>query len=204
MPNTSATGGYLSPETTPAPTEGTGLEDALQALFAGVTGLAGSLVRPRFQLEPPPQPSIATNWLAFGVTAIRPDDDAYQEQLDAGRMRLIRHEQLELLCTFYGPAGQAYLTRLRDGLEVAQNREALYLLGIGLVRFSDPVRVPELANERWLERWDVNLTLRREVRREYPVLHFLGARGTIEANRAEETLVQDWQAGVEYVEPVEP
>jgi hypothetical protein len=56
--------------------------------------------------------------------------------------------------------------------------------------FGQIVHAPELVNERWWNRADATLTLRREVRREYPILTFLAAIGTVEAA----TIPQDFDS----------
>lgn len=191
MPNTSATGGYLTPTT--GPVDDQALRRFLQAMIVGVTGLTGPMVRPLWQKNPPPIPSIDTDWIAFGVVEQRPDANPYYKQKTSSG-ELIRHEEIDVRCSAYGPACQAYTGRLREALYLAQNRGNLYLAGMGLVGFSKTTHVPDLINDRWFERADITMTLRREIRREYPVLNFVAAQGTIKANRATETLSMNWSA----------
>ena len=76
---------------------------------------------------------------------------------------------------------------------LSQNREQLFSVGMGLVGFSDSVHVPDLVNDRYFDRTDITMTLRREIIREYPILHFLGANGQIIANRELNTLTENWE-----------
>lgn len=191
MSNTSATGGYLTPGMI-APDEDQTLRRFLQRLLSGVTGLVGDMVRPMWQTNPPPVPAIDVNWLAFSVDNQRPDANPYQRQTDDDGMLLVRHEDLDLRCIFYGPNCQKNANLLRDGLYVAQNRERLFLAGVAVVGVSDTMHVPELINDRYFDRADITISMRREIRRDYQVLHFLGAAGTVEANREEALITEDW------------
>lgn len=178
MPNTSATGGYLQPASTATPVADLDLDLVVQALVAGVTGLPGDRVRPRWQPTQPRMPEITVDWCAVGVTVTDTERGTAYINHDGtaeGHDDLVRHEQLEVLASFYGPSAVRNAALLRDGLQIAQNRAALDTQGMAFVE-AGPVRtVPELVNEQWLRRCDLSLTLRRVVRREYPVLNILSA-----------------------------
>ena len=182
MPNTSATGGYLADVTPPA--EGVALRRFIGELLRGVTGLPGDMVRPSWQENPPPMPAYGTDWLAYGVTARRVEaGDPWQaERADGSGSYLRRHESLDVQVTAYGANAEGILAALRDGLDVAQNREQLFLANVTVVECGQIIHAPELVNERWWNRADMTVTLRREVRREYPILHFVGADAKIVAD----------------------
>lgn len=177
MPNTSATGGYIQPASVAAPNEDAELDAILQQMVAGVTGLAGSLVRPRWQPIAPRIPEAGVDWCAFGVTRITSDDNAavLHDGAQDGSDGLVRHEDLELLATFYGPQAGRFAAMLRDGLHIAQNREGLWAKGVGFVKADEMRTVPELINQQWVRRVDLPVYLRRIVRRTYPVLNILSA-----------------------------
>jgi len=181
MPNTSATGGYLDPATNPLDDDA--LVDFLQAVVAAISGLPGALVRPRFQEEPPNLPKRGTTWAGVGLGDQESDIMGHVEHdptigTDGGDV-LRTHETLQILCSFYGPQARARAHQLADGLKVAQNREVLTLAGMGLQSVGRMIQTSELIKERWLARTDVTVTIRREIRREYPVLSLLSASGTI-------------------------
>ena len=67
--NTSQTPGYLTPTSGPLTEEE--LQDVLTAMVAGITGLPGKMVRPRWQPKPPKQPEHNIPWCAVGI----PDED---------------------------------------------------------------------------------------------------------------------------------
>ena len=192
----SSTGGYLV-ETGVAPLNDQTLRRFLHSVITGVTGLDDDLVRQSWAENPAPVPSISVDWVSFGIISQRPDNAPYQGQTDDDYSVMQRHEELEVYCIFYGPNSQAYSTILRDGLYLSQNREQMYLVGMGLVGFSDSQHVPELINDRYFDRTDITMTLRREIRREYPILHFLGSYGDIIANREITTLTETWDVPVE-------
>jgi hypothetical protein len=185
MPNDSSTGGYLLPAATPAPIEDDALDDFLGDVVGAITGLdRDNYVRPRWQLDPPNLPARNVNWVGVGVINRKADTYAV-ERWDpdaangAGAQTLVRHESLEVLCSFYGAACQKNGANLRDGLAVAQNREALFLAGMALTETSDLTKAPEMIKSAWYQRADLTVYFRREIRREYPVLTLLSARGTI-------------------------
>ncbi|MDT6960144.1 hypothetical protein QTN24_01420 [Cupriavidus sp. SZY C1] len=176
MANTSATGGYLAP-TAPVPLEDDALDDLLQELVAGVTGLPGAMVRPRWQTTVPKHPEPSENWCAIGVNRQANDaSPAIQHDGDGdGSDDYIRHQEIDLLCSFYGPAGKGYAQRLADGMSIPQNSEQLALSGMKFVRASDIQPAPALINQQWNRRYDLTLTLRRKITRTYPVLNLLEA-----------------------------
>jgi hypothetical protein len=187
MPNSSATGGYLTQ--TSSSIDGQALRRFLQSVIVGVTGLNATLVRPMWQQNPPPIPSIDVDWCGFAIMTQRPEKGAFHEQLDAGGATLLRHEELDLLCAFYGPNCLVNAGLLRDGLElIAQNREQLFLAGMGVNGFSDITHAPELVNDQFFDRADITMTIQREIRRSYDILHFVGASGNVTANRDIESL----------------
>ena len=177
--NTSATGGYLVPVTSTP--DGPVFEDQVQAVIVGISGLAGPLVRPRWQEDPPPQPSKTTTWCALGITNTTPDDNVVitHDPTDQGRDVLHRHEIVEMLASFYGPERQVTASRARDGLHVPQNREWMLVNNMGLVSADDVKSAPELVNGQWIERSDLVFVLRRRVERSYRVLNVLSAAGTV-------------------------
>jgi len=180
----SATGGYLAPTT--APVDDDVLALFMQTVIVGITGLAGNLVRREWQVEAPVQPAITVNWCAFGITTTDVDDYPYMRQnYTAGEppvenADLITHESFDMACIFYGPQAQGYAKRLRDGLTVAQNREAMAAVGIAYTGPQQLIHTPELINDRWWNRCDITLTFNREISRRYDILSFLEAYGSID------------------------
>jgi hypothetical protein len=176
----SSTGGYLRP-TTEAPPYDIDLDEVLQGVVVGMTGLPDDLVRPRWQPIQPRQPNQDEDWCAVGVTAILPDGNPAISHKSAGEGSsvLTRHEVLETLASFYGPTARSYAAMFRDGLYVSQNREQMFFNGMGLIDV-DPIRsAPELLNQNWRRRYDVAFRFRRRVDRTYAILNVLQAAGTI-------------------------
>jgi hypothetical protein len=183
--NTSATGGYLQPAFSPAPLEDAALYEFLQAAVVGITGLDGTLVRPRWQAEPSLLPTEGTAWCSIGVTDREADTYAYLGAFpdNAAGYAMQRHEEFTLLCSFYdlGYNGQAdtLAALLRDGLTIPQNQETLGGGGIFLVSDTDLTPVPVLLKQRWQYRVDLAVRMRRQIDRNYPVLTLRSAQGTV-------------------------
>lgn len=190
MSNTSATGGYLAP-TGPAPLDGAALTDAIQAAIAGITGLQGAFVRPRWQPKPPNQPAVGTDWCAFGIISRQADDypAIVHDGAGDGSDQMQRHETADVLASFIGPNCQTFAMTLRDGLYLPQNLEALQAAGITLLDVGQMLAVPDLINQQWVNRCDLPVRLRRQIDRTYPVLNILSASGPIQS----ETTTQPWK-----------
>lgn len=173
----SSTGGILSPADAPAPAQDADLDALLQSAIASITGLPGSLVRPRWQPTMPKQPEASVDWCALGVTSSDPDAGPSIEHISAGdgTDRYARHEELELLASFYGPHASAFASRLRDGLAIPQNMETLHANDIGFVECGKARTVPDFVNQTWIRRVDMLVRFRRKVTRIYAVRNVLAA-----------------------------
>jgi hypothetical protein len=158
-------------------------------IIAGVTGLANDRVRQAWQATPAPVLPIETDWAAFAVVQQSGDFDSYLSENDTGLTANVRRDEVvDVLCTFYGPNCQRSAALLSDGLQLSQNRAAMQSVGAGLVGFSPTVHAPELFNDRYIDRVDTTMTLRRQILRAYPILSFLAAYGDVET----ETESQQW------------
>ena len=181
--NTSATGGYII-EVPPSPPGVHEIAAGLQQMIVALTGLPGSLVRPRWQRMPPTQPDPETTWASIGVTRVEADAYPYITHDGAAQLvgtegkgvdRMQRHLTVSVLATFYGPEAELCAGSVRDGLYMNQNWEPLASLGLKLRDFRDLARNAELINQQWVDRFDVLLELRQQIDRVYPVLNIEGA-----------------------------
>lgn len=193
MPNTSSTGGFLQPASSPAPLEGALLLRFFQQIIVGITTLDGTMVRPYWQAEPPNVPEQGEAWAAFKIARRPSDEYPFIGRLpyapEDGADHLQRHEELNVLVTFYdtgstgvndqGSLADYYAALLRDGLAVPQNREPLFLAGMGLTKMGDVVVVPEILKKRWQYRVDFEFSVNRQIDRSYPVNTIVSATGTI-------------------------
>lgn len=182
MTAASATAGYLLPEADgPQPLEGGPFVKFMQAIVVGITGLDGSKVRPRWQAMTPNLPPADESWAAIGIVHTTPDTFAVElhDPEDEGTSELQRHEVIELLASFYGPQADAYAALLRDGLQIAQNREVFLRNAAALVDTGEAITAPVLTKNVWQNRVDMRITVRRQVRRVYRVFNLLSANGVI-------------------------
>ncbi|USS43719.1 hypothetical protein NFI99_04520 [Burkholderia glumae] len=178
--NDSSTGGYLAPTVNVPPDEDNALDDLVHDLIAGVTALPPDLVRPRWQTTVPEQPAPDANWCAFGVSDQAPDVNPVIQHNGTGdgSDTYIRHQGIEVACTFYGPNAKGYAQRLADSLAIPQNREALGVNDMAFVGVSGIRTAPDFVNQQWIRRYDITVTLRRKITRTYPVLNLLSASAT--------------------------
>ena len=177
MANDSSTGGYLSPVAPSSAPFDASLDAVLQQVVVGITGISGSLVRPRWQAVVPKQPEPGTNWCAIGVSGIEPADYPAEAHDGSGNGSDTQQawEGLSVLASFYGPDAMANASLLKRGLYVAQNREPLQAAGIDVVDAGTITAAPDLVNQQWIRRYDLPIRLRRKVETRYPILNIASA-----------------------------
>ena len=164
--NTSASGGYLRLSPSKTRTE---LEDIIQELIVGITGLAGALVRPAKPAISASQPAQNVDWAVFDISRRTSPNYAQLEHKSddngngggEGYSVLHLHEDFTVLVSFMGPGAENFAVSLRDGLHIKQNREALFLENIAFVEAGELVFVPEFIKTDWRARTDLSLSFRR-------------------------------------------
>ena len=113
------------------------LEDFCQQFIAGIAGMPGEVVRPRWQgPDVPNLPPYGTDWVAVGITRKRPIGiygATIHQNPEPGTDLMQRHEEFDLLCSFYGPNADVYSSSLHDGLMIWQNKSELRLVGMAFV-----------------------------------------------------------------------
>lgn len=171
--------GYLAPSSSQGLPGGLTLTQFIQSVIVGVSGYTGTLVRPKWQVAPPKQPDIGTDWIAFGLQIVGKDKYAYTGIQPDETYEFQRHERLEIQVAFYGPNAQENISLFQDGFQIQQNLEAMLLANIGYTDVSQILRGPDLVNERWIDRYEMTLYLTRQVQRTYPILSFASVVGTI-------------------------
>lgn len=170
----SSTGGYLvSTETA------FNVEHFFHDLIMGLTGIDKTLVRPRWQPNAPVMPTSNTDWCAFGVTELLSDDTAYLSKNAVNTADIIRHERYSVLCSFYGSNARDNIRKIRGGLEIGQNREVLFNNNFGYTTCSIATHSPELINDIWNDRYDIEFQFAREVIKAYNILDIISVQGTI-------------------------
>jgi hypothetical protein len=182
-PKTSATGGFILPSPQPPELDttppGLNFVQFVQQLLVGLSELPGNLVRPEWQIEPPKQPDLAVNWLAFGLGSAEADFNAFVTTGADGVSSLQRNELIPIRVSVYGPDAYDIVALVRDGFQLTQNLASLRQANVGYAYESPAVHMPDLYNERWYNRWIIEIFVRRQILRTYPILSFISAHGTI-------------------------
>jgi hypothetical protein len=182
----SSTGGYIQ-QTNALPLNDAALDDLLQQLVVGITGLSGAYVRPRWQRPsgdpntPPTQPPANVDWCSIGILNQIPHDYPYQLHIGEGSGHDIQvtWETLDAMASFFGPNCRSNASTLRAGLYISQNRESLLPAGIKLREAGTVTLVPDLVNVQWINRCDLPIVFDREIVRTYPILHLESVQGGI-------------------------
>jgi hypothetical protein len=174
---TSATGGYLIPTNTVV--DDRDLRRVIHGFIVGVTGLDEEKVRPAWQKSPAAIESNGVDWCAFALNNFEAGQ-AYQVYSNADDDTAFeQHETFDVVASFYGDNCERYSAMIRDGLQLGQNREALWLQSVSLVNAPKITHVPELVNTVWQDRCDVVIGFARTYTRRYDILSFLSADGDV-------------------------
>ncbi len=176
MSRDSSESGFLLP-TSPLPVNDEALDDLFRVTIAGITGLDPRRVVRRFNPEPATAPQFDGTWASVGVMAIDDDDFAQQGMRAEGDYKLVQHERLDVMASFYGDKAQQAARMARNGIQIEQNREVLASAGIALMYAEKPVKAPVLINNRWSNRIDVTFVFRRAIVDVYPILSIEGVDG---------------------------
>jgi hypothetical protein len=158
----------------------------LRNAIMGISGLPPDRVRPRWDYANPEMPEHEVDWAAVGVTDVRGDFDGFQERDPSandgdGATYLHMNELITVMCSFYGANGGMYLRRVRDGLKIPQNLDALKKQRIAFVGEIGSRNANELVNRYWYRRRDLTLQFNRRVMYEYGIYNLLSAQADLHA-----------------------
>lgn len=129
-------------------------------------------------------PDPSTPWMSVGVAHFDQDTNSYVEHVPVaapGTSYDVEqfHEELDVLCSFYGPTAGLLSKLVRAGLDIPQNREQLQLAGWGYVECGGRQVLPEQVNNQWVRRIDMKVVFRRAVVLTYPVLDIVSVPVTV-------------------------
>ena len=168
------------------------LEELLRTVFSGCTGIKRINVRTKWKAEPDNIPKKAETWLSFAIMS-RESPKAqvlHLETLDGeGSSRVMTHETIEVLTSFFGPDAEDMAVRLKAALQVSQNREALFREGVAFVRGGNVTTMPALVAFGWRPRADMTLTFRRAPKKSFGTVEIPAEstpEGTVNIRHAKE------------------
>jgi hypothetical protein len=126
--------------------------------IVGLTGLDNTLVRPMYQPNPPTIPPFGTDWIGFHIKVTDTNGSSYQGYKNDVLM-LQRDLVFEVTLAIYGNNAIATSSQILAGMELTQNIEIFRPYNIAFGTKGKLMRVPELHNQRWLERYNLDFTL---------------------------------------------
>ncbi|MBV8875237.1 MAG: hypothetical protein JO014_21270 [Metakosakonia sp.] len=169
MSNDSTEPGYLTPVGTD-PEYDQELERQISRWICGVTGLDASLVFPRWTDPQSSIPNDGATCALFGITTLPGDAMPALVQVTDEQSEQWTWELITVQASFYGPQGSAMASRFHDGLYIEQNNITLRsAAGLSLVEAGKISNVPELINNQWVRRYDINVTLQRKNTRSFNI-----------------------------------
>lgn len=154
------------------------LQDGLQSIVVGLTGMSGTLVIPRFQQNPPDMPGLDVTWAAIGLTKKSRWTFAFEKHFPStvggqpSTSKVIREEDLWVLTSFFGPNGDAMSELFSMGFQIATNRQAMQQLGFAFIESMDSIPRPDMINEQNRVVYDVEFRVRRRQGYTYAVQEF--------------------------------
>lgn len=162
------------------PLEGQPLLDFLQGWLVGVSGYPGENVRPRWQTEPANLPLATVDWMSFGIMSRVADSFPYESEDPSGTFtNYIRHEELRILLSFYGPNADSFAAIVRDGIFLPWNNEYLFPQSMNVHGVDDLVNVSEIVKFQWYKHFDLPIALRRKLVYNYAIESLLSVTGTV-------------------------
>lgn len=162
-----ATEGYKQPS--PDPIEAL---MPVRSAVSEITGIESSLVRRRYQPNPPTQPGAGANWCSLSIDGVRtigtPEIKETLSKSDTAEARIL--QELSFIASFYGPEAMALAETFRAGITMPFNACEMRQCGLGIMYVDpDTIRAPDFVNGRWVDRWDVRFKVGRMAYRSFSV-----------------------------------
>jgi hypothetical protein len=111
-----------------------------------------------YQPNPPTIPSFGTDWIAVDIKEVDTNGLSYQT-LKGDILTLQGDLVLNVSLAIYGANSFSVGMLIKAGMELTQNSEILRKYNIAFGEYGRLLRVPELHNQRWLERYNLDFTL---------------------------------------------
>lgn len=155
--------------------------DVLRLYVAALTGLDKTKVRRRWQPEPGMQPKVTEDWCAIGFTQVTTPGTPYQKGYKPNQndpqdtITRTSYQTLKCVATFYGSNAFSLADTFREGIQLPQNNDVIKRYGLTVQGVADDIlRLSELVNNQWVNRFDVVFNVGRSVTRTFGVRSISG------------------------------
>jgi hypothetical protein len=135
------------------------LSHVIHDFLVSLTGFDNTLVRPMYQPNPPTVPPFGTDWIAFNISQTEMNGSSYQVLNASDVFKMQRQLKYNVVIAIYGANASVTASTIRSGMELSQNWDSLRVYSIALSKVGSIMRVPELHNQRWLDRYNITLEL---------------------------------------------
>lgn len=178
MPNTSHSGGYL--QVTP---DSFNVAHVVHDFIMGISGYGATLIRPMYQPNAPTVPSFGTDWIAYNIKESDSEGFASQE-LNSVSFNVKRSAQLIVSISFYGTNSYQNIKSFKDALELTQNWEAVRTYGMAFGGVGNIIKVPELHNMRWLDRYNIEIVINQMTTKTASIISLEKVSNTVIVNNS--------------------
>ena len=175
MPNTSQTGGYL--QLTP---DAYNISYVVHDFIMGVSAYPATLIRPMYQPNAPTVPAFGTDWIAYNIKEA--DSKGFTSQALDTTYSVKRSAQLIVSVSFYGANSYQNIKSFKDALELTQNWDAVRQYGMAFGDAGRIIKVPELHNMRWLDRYNIEITINQMTTKTASIISLQQVSTTVTVN----------------------
>lgn len=160
----------------------------LRAHVAGLTGIDLKNVIRAWQDEPPTSPKLSSDWASVGLVSHAQEGTPWLKRKPTadgglGRSDVTTWESLRFVVSFFGSNAFANAEAFLLGAQVPQNDHALKRYGLRLnLDALEIQRTTDLFGGRWVQRFDVKVTLRRAKTSTLGVRNLASADFTLHTN----------------------
>lgn len=166
--NASTEAGWLTPVGS-EPTYDGSLENQIAAWIQGITGLPEDRINVVSNPASPALFPVGENGCTFSITKISTEGYAILTHQQEESAELLHDEIIDCAVILYGPDGQLFSSRFRDGNALMQNNDQLHQMKLAFRHCSDILCGFKEVNNGQTRCFTITATLVRKISRKYNI-----------------------------------